>query len=70
MSQFHLGGSIGNLRHMHSGGGISSGSLRQGDVHVHNYTDLNALVKEMASRKGRNIIVDTVRGNRIELGMR
>jgi hypothetical protein len=70
MSQFHLGGSIGNLRHMHSGGGISSGSLRQGDVHVHNYTDLGALVKEMGSRKGRNIIVDTVRGNRIELGMR
>jgi len=59
----HRGGMIGRA-------GSAGGSLRSGNVHVHNYTDLKALVKEMATRKGRNIIVDTVRGQRIDLGMR
>jgi len=75
MSRVHGGGLIGNMRipRLHGGGGIggaSSANLRSGEVNIHNYTDLKTLVKEMATRKGRNIIVDTVRGSRIDLGMR
>ncbi len=67
--------SLGNFRlpRLHSGG--ATPSARQnitgaGQVNIHNYTDLKTLVKEMATRKGRNIIVDTVRGSRIDLGIR
>ncbi len=75
MSRVHGGGLIGNMRipRLHGGGGIggaSSANLRSGEGNIHNYTDLKTLVKEMATRKGRNIIVDTVRGSRIDLGMR
>ena len=68
---FSLGGRL-NLRRFHNGGGVSgpSTTLRGGDVHVHNYTDMRSLVRELNSREGRQIIVDTVRGNSIELGMR
>jgi hypothetical protein len=54
------------------GGDNGSGSLRKssGEVHVHNYTDLKALARELASREGQQIIVDTVRGRRIDLGIR
>jgi hypothetical protein len=65
----HRGGMIG-VRRAHSGGVMSGGKISSGNVNVLNYTDLKALVKEMSTRKGRNIIIDTVRGQRIDLGMR
>jgi hypothetical protein len=40
-----------------------------GDIHIHTYTDLKLLVRELASREGRKIIVDTIKGNKIDLGM-
>jgi hypothetical protein len=59
---------------MTGGAGLGSGAggLRGsgGDVHVHNYTDLKTLVKELAGREGRNIINDTIRGSSIDLGIR
>jgi hypothetical protein len=60
--RFHTGGSLGS-----SAGG--SGSAHSQQIHIHNYTDLKTLVKEMAGRQGRNIIIDTVRGHRIDLGI-
>jgi len=39
-------------------------------VHIYAFTDLNALTKHMASRDGQKIIFDTVKGRRIDLGIR
>jgi hypothetical protein len=56
----HAGGAIGSLR--------SPASAKGGDVHVANYVDIKLLSREMGSRQGRRIIVDVLRGSRIELG--
>jgi len=71
IGRFHLGGSIGRFPRFHSGGSLGGGVSAGGRaaIHIHNYTDLKTLVKEMASHKGRNIIIDTVRGRRIDLGI-
>jgi len=52
------------------GAGTSGGLMSGGGVHVYAFTDLKALTKHMASRDGQKIIFDTVKGNRINLGMR
>jgi hypothetical protein len=57
----HAGGAIGSLR--------SPASAKGGDVHVANFVDLKLLAREMSSRQGRRIIMDVLRGNRIELGL-
>jgi len=57
------GGFVGSSA-AHALGGSGSG-----DVHVYNFTDPDAMVRHMASTKGRKIIVDTVRGRRIDLGI-
>jgi hypothetical protein len=63
----HRGGTVTRL---HSGGSVTSSRGGGGSVtHVYNFTDLKALTKHMASREGKKIIVDTVRGNRIDLGI-
>ena len=54
ISRFHSGGSVG-------GGGAAA------QIHIHNYTDLKTLVKEMATRQGQKMIVDTVKGHRSTL---
>jgi hypothetical protein len=64
-----IGSSISGLGRFHSGGSIGGGSVRGAGVTVLNFTDLKALVRELGSRDGQKIIVDTVRGNRIDLGM-
>jgi hypothetical protein len=60
----HSGGEIGSY---HNGGMIGAG-LGSG-VHIYAFTDMNSLVKHMASRSGQKIIFDTVKGNRINLGI-
>jgi hypothetical protein len=61
---FHAGGGpIG-------GGGVRGSGRLGGDVHVYAFTDLKALTKHMGSRDGKKVIFDTVRGNKIRLGMR
>jgi len=62
----HAGGEIGRY---HNGGSVGGAAL-MGGVHVYAFTDMSALTKHMASRQGQKIIFDTVRGNRIDLGMR
>jgi hypothetical protein len=66
----HVGGLI---RRMHSGGSVGNiakgaGSGGAGQIHIYNFTDQRAMVRHMASRSGRKIIVDTVQGKRIDLG--
>jgi hypothetical protein len=75
IGRMHLGGSIGRFPRMHSGGSLSLGgsTLHSGGAGGHvtilNFTDLRTLTKQLASAQGRKIIVDTVRGNRIDLGL-
>jgi len=46
-------------------GGLVGG----GGVHIYAFTDLKELTKHMASREGQKIIFDTVKGQRINLGI-
>jgi hypothetical protein len=72
VQRFHTGGVVSGLsgsRISGSGAGASGQIRGGGSIHIHNYTDLKTLVKELATREGRKIIVDTVRGNRIDLGI-
>ena len=57
----HGGGMI-----MHGGGGVGRG----GGIHIYAFTDLRELTKHMASRAGQKIIFDTVKGRRIDLGIK
>jgi hypothetical protein len=52
---------------LNAGGGRVTGS--RGGVNVYAFTDMKALTKHMASRDGQKIIFDTVKGNRINLGI-
>jgi hypothetical protein len=62
-----LGSSVSGLSRLHSGGSVG-GKIRGGDIHIHNYTDLKLLVKELGSRDGQKIVIDTIKGSRIDLG--
>jgi hypothetical protein len=66
-SPHHLGGQIGR---MHSGGGVGSAMSALGGVHIYAFTDLKELTKHMASREGQKIIFDTVKGRRVDLGIK
>jgi len=78
--RLHVGGPVPSDIGMGGGdkGGISfgspgagtSGGLSSGGVHIYAFTDLKALTKHMGSRAGQKIIFDTVKGNKIDLGMR
>jgi hypothetical protein len=74
ISRMHIGGIMRRIPRMHAGGmtvsGGVSGSYGQTPIAIHNYTDMKALVKNLASSQGRNIIIDTVRGRRIDLGFK
>jgi hypothetical protein len=63
--RFHAGGQIGGGISS-IGGGISGGGDK---ITILNFTDKKALVKELATREGRKIIVDTINGRRIDLGL-
>jgi hypothetical protein len=73
IGRMHLGGSIGRFPRMHGGGSLGGATLRSGGaaggVTINNFTDMKALTKHLASSQGRQIIVDTVRGRRIDLGL-
>lgn len=62
----HAGGLIGRYHNGGSVGGVGA----FGGVHIYAFTDMKALIRHMASRAGQKIIFDTVKGNRIDLGMR
>jgi hypothetical protein len=64
LSMRHGGGLISRF---HDGGAVTGGAL--GGIHIYAFTDMQALVKHMASRVGQKIIFDTVRGNKIDLGI-
>lgn len=59
----------GGGRLMHNGGSVGGGG-GGGGIHIYAFTDLRALTRHMASKEGQKIIFDTVRGRRIDLGMR
>jgi hypothetical protein len=60
---FQRGGAVGStLSGSRAAGGASQ-------IHIYNFTDPRAMVRHMASRSGRKIIVDTVQGRRIDLGI-
>jgi hypothetical protein len=72
----YLGSAMGTHKMQHRGGPItrfhdggSVGASALGGVHVYAFTDMNALVKHMASRLGQKIIFDTVKGQKIDLGI-
>jgi len=60
----HSGGEIGRY---HDGGAVGGSTL--GGVHVYAFTDMQALLKQMASAKGQKVIFDTVKGQQINLGI-
>jgi chaperonin cofactor prefoldin len=60
----HRGGAITRF---HNGGTVGASAF--GGIHVYAFTDMNALVKHMASRVGQKIIFDTVKGQKIDLGI-
>jgi hypothetical protein len=53
-------------KNFQSGGMVSGG----GGVHIYAFTDLKALTRHMGSKAGQKIIFDTVKGRRIDLGMK
>ena len=68
------GNLYGRLYMKHGGGEIgryhNGGSVGGGGINIYAFTDLKALTRHMASRDGQKIIFDTIRGNRINLGLR
>jgi len=56
---------------MHSGGAVAgSGTGGSRGIHIYAFTDLKSLTRHMASREGQKIIFDTVKGRRIDLGIK
>ncbi len=62
---YSAGGYVGNSM-PHTGGGAG----RTPSVHIFNFTDVNALRKAvLQSDAGKKILVDTINGSRVELGL-
>jgi hypothetical protein len=59
----------GELTRFHSGGRIGGPAAGGGGVHIYAFTDMLALLKHMGSRSGQKIIFDTVKGQKIDLGL-
>ncbi len=60
VTRFHSGGSLASV-----GGGGASRPV----IHVNNFTDPKAMLKAVSTQQGQKIIVDTVRGRSIDLGL-
>lgn len=68
---FASGGLVdsGPVREIYRDGG-SSGTAQRPEIHVFNFTDLDAARKAvLQSTAGQKIIIDTIRGNRLNLGI-
>jgi hypothetical protein len=71
----HEGGLIsdgGSISRYHDGGSIGIPGAGKGapGIHIYAFTDLKALTRHMAGKEGQKIIFDTVKGRRIDLGMK
>jgi hypothetical protein len=64
-----LGSSTGTLKMNGGSGGGGGGHLAGHHTHIYAFTDMNALIKHMGSRHGQKIIFDTVKGQKIDLGI-
>jgi hypothetical protein len=79
ISRFHLGGAIARAPRLHSGGPtlgssrLASGAGESGrapQVNFYAFTDLRKIAEHAArSHVNRKVIMDTVTGNRIDLGI-
>lgn len=69
--RFHAGGAI--VR-MHGGGALSGGgsggATGSGEINIYAFTDPRDMTRHMASRAGQKIIFDTIKGRRIDLGIK
>ena len=68
----HSGGPIGRFPRFHSGGSLArvgGGGASRPVIHVNNFTDPKAMLKAVSTQQGQKIIVDTVRGRSIDLGL-